>query len=61
MKELNYGTEYIYPHDCEGSFARQEYLPDGLQGKKYYDPAGNDREEALRRYLKSRWGDKYDY
>jgi putative ATPase len=61
MKELNYGTEYIYPHDCEGSFARQEYLPDGLQGKKYYDPAGNDREEAFRRYLKSRWGDKYDY
>lgn len=61
MKELNYGTEYIYPHDIEGSFARQEYMPDELKGTRYYSPKENDREEALRRYLKSRWGDKYDY
>lgn len=61
MKELNYGADYVYPHDEPGNFALQEYLPQELSGTKFYDPGHNDREEALRRYLKSRWGNKYDY
>ena len=61
MKELNYGADYIYPHSVPGSFALQEYLPAEISGKKFYDPGENERESALRRYLKSRWGDKYNY
>ena len=61
MKDLNYGAEYVYPHDAPGNFAEQEYLPESLAGTRFYDPGHNEREESLRRYLKSRWGDKYEY
>lgn len=61
MKDLNYGAEYVYPHDVPGNFAAQEYLPESLAGTRFYDPGHNEREESLRRYLKSRWGDKYEY
>ncbi|MDD4820460.1 MAG: replication-associated recombination protein A [Flavobacteriales bacterium] len=61
MKELNYGTEYVYPHDMPGSFAQQEYMPDDLHGKKFFEPGANEREESLRRFLRSKWGEKYNY
>ena len=61
MKDLNYGADYAYPHDSPGNFAWQEYLPAELTGKKFYDPGENDREAALRRYLRSKWGEKYGY
>lgn len=61
MKELNYGADYVYPHDMPGNFSPQEYMPDSLRGKKFYSPGGNDRESALARYLRGKWGDKYGY
>lgn len=61
MKELNYGADYVYPHDMPGNFSPQEYMPDALHGKKFYSPGENDRESALARYLKGKWGDKYGY
>lgn len=61
MKELNYGADYVYPHDMPGNFSPQEYMPDALRGKKFYSPGENDRESALARYLRSKWGDKYGY
>lgn len=61
MKALHYGADYVYPHDLPEHFALQEYLPEQIAGTKFYDPGPNDREEALRRYLKSRWGEKYHY
>jgi putative ATPase len=39
MKELGYGAGYRYAHDEPGAFAAGErYLPDGLPGKRYYEP-----------------------
>ena len=61
MKELNYGADYVYPHDMPGNFSPQEYMPDALRGKKFYSPGENDRESALVRYLRGKWGDKYGY
>ena len=61
MKELNYGADYVYPHDMPGNFSPQEYMPDALRGKKFYSPGENDRESALARYLRGKWGDKYGY
>lgn len=31
---------YLYPHDFPGARADQQYLPDGLVGKRYYRPRG---------------------
>ncbi|MDF2156999.1 replication-associated recombination protein A [Algoriphagus sp. CAU 1675] len=61
MKDLNYGKAYKYSHDFPGNFVRQEFLPDEIKNTKFYDPGENAREAELRRYLKSKWGDKYEY
>ena len=61
MKNMDYGKGYQYSHSYENNFSKQEYLPDAISGKKFYDPGKNAREEELRKFLKSRWGDKYNY
>jgi putative ATPase len=61
MKNMGYGKDYKYSHSYEGNFSEQEYLPDKIKGKKFYDPGKNAREEELRKFLKSLWRDKYDY
>ncbi len=61
MKQLDYGKHYKYSHSYKGNFSEQEYLPEKLSGKKFYDPGANPREEELRRFLKGKWGEKYDY
>lgn len=61
MKNMGYGRNYKYAHDYEGNFAQQEFLPDELSGTAFYEPGNNAREEELRKFLRSRWGDKYKY
>src|SRR5690606_5558956 len=41
MKELNYGTEYMYAHAYSGNFVDQEYMPEGLHDQKMYEPGKN--------------------
>ena len=59
MKNLDYGKGYEYSHDYEKNFSPQEYLPAPLAGTKFYEPGKNAREEELRNFLRSLWGDKY--
>jgi putative ATPase len=61
MKNLDYGKGYQYSHSHEGSFSLQEYLPKEIAGTPFYDPGKNAREEELRKFLRSLWGDKYGY
>ena len=61
MKGLGYGEEYQYAHDHLKSFAEMEFLPEGLEGQKFYEPGENTKEGQLRKFLKSRWGGKYNY
>lgn len=61
MKDLGYNKGYLYSHDFENNFAAQEYLPENISGKKFYDPGKNQREEELRRFLKEKWKNKYGY
>lgn len=61
MKEIGYGKGYDYDHSHESNFAGQEFLPESISGKRFYDPGKNPREEEIRRFLKSLWKDKYDY
>ncbi|GAA3645346.1 replication-associated recombination protein A [Microbacterium marinilacus] len=57
-KRLGHGKGYVYPHDSEVGVVAQQYLPDELRGRRYYDPKphGAEREvgarlEKLRRIL----------
>ncbi|WP_378177813.1 replication-associated recombination protein A [Aquimarina sp. SS2-1] len=61
MKELGYGEDYKYAHDHNNNFVMQEFLPESLKNTKLYEPGNNQRENSLRAFLKSRWGDKYNY
>lgn len=61
MKDLNYGSGYLYAHDFEGNFAAQEYLPEHLSGTTFYTPGNNDREKAIRNWLNKHWKGKYQY
>ncbi len=61
MKDLNYGKNYQYSHLGEGNFIEQEYLPEKLTGTAFYKPGNNARENELRKFLKERWKDKYNY
>lgn len=44
-KKLGYGVGYKYPHDYEGSWVKQQYLPDEIKHKKYYVPKENGKFE----------------
>jgi len=61
MKNLNYGKDYQYSHMGDGNFIPQEYLPEKIAGTKFYEPGNNAREQELRKFLKERWKDKYNY
>jgi putative ATPase len=61
MKKLGYGKDYQYSHLGEGNFMEQEYLPEKIAGTKLYNPGLNAREDELRKFLKQRWKDKYEY
>lgn len=61
MKEMGYHEGYKYAHDYEGNFTQQEYLPQGLEGTKFYEPGSTPREQETRNSLRNRWGQKYGY
>ena len=58
---LGHGKGYRYPHDFPHAVVGQQYLPDELEGSRYYRPSGNgfekqlaSRLEAVRRILEER-------
>ncbi len=55
MKELDYGKGYKYSHDYEEHFVEQDFLPEELEGRIYYDPTEIGREAELKRYLEKVW------
>jgi putative ATPase len=61
MKQIGYGKDYKYAHSFEGNFARQDFLPDEIKGKKFFEPGHNAREEEIRKKLQQWWGEWYDY
>jgi putative ATPase len=44
---LGFGLTYDYPHDFEGGWVAQQYLPDGLVGSVFFDPSSYGRERAM--------------
>ena len=44
-KKLGHGKGYIYPHSFASNWVPQQYLPDKLVGKQYFQPKGNSKIE----------------
>lgn len=60
-KRLGHGKGYAYPHDNEHGIVPQQYLPDELDGRRYYRPKNlgaerdiSSRLERIRRILDGR-------
>jgi len=60
MKELGYSDNYKYAHDYNNNFVEQEFLPESLEGQRFYDPGDNKHESEIRKRLTSQWK-KYNY
>jgi putative ATPase len=58
MKDLGYGKEYKYPHDFADGFVPENYFPDTLGRRKYYEPSGAGHEKVIGDRLKAWWGGK---
>ncbi|MCM5661740.1 replication-associated recombination protein A [Galbibacter mesophilus] len=61
MKDLGYGEDYKYSHAYQNNFVEQEFLPKEIEKTSFYEPGNNQRENAIREFLKRRWKDKYGY
>ncbi len=61
MKSLDHGKDYQYAHDHPNQFVDMEFLPEALKGFRFYEPGENTKENQTRKFLKSRWKDKYGY
>jgi putative ATPase len=47
-KDLGRGIDYLYPHNYENGWVRQQYLPDRIKNKQYYQPKKTGKfEQAL--------------
>ena len=48
MKNLDYGKNYRYAHNEEGAYAAgEQYLPDGLEEVKFYEPTNRGLEGKI--------------
>ncbi len=51
MKDEGYGRGYAYDHDAEEAFSGQDYFPEALGRKQFYDPPERGFEREIRKRL----------
>ena len=61
MKKLGYGTNYQYAHDFPGNFVRQQFRPDDLKDRQFWQPCHNPSEDVMLQRHLSRWQDGKTY
>ena len=49
--DLGRGTGYRYAHDYPGHYVRQQYLPDELVGRRFFEPGENGYEQEIKKYM----------
>lgn len=56
MKNLGYGADYKYAHNYPGNFVRQQFLPDALEGQRFWNHCDNPAENRSAELQRARWG-----
>ena len=51
-KTLGHGKGYVYPHDDPAGWVPQQYLPESVRGRRYYDPSSHGAEAAVRERMR---------
>lgn len=44
------GQHYLYPHDYKWHYVNQQYLPDNIKDRKYYEFGDNKNEQSFKEY-----------
>ena len=57
MEELGYHEGYRYSHDFPNHFVKQQYMPDELQGHRFWHPQGSPQEQKMLDWMHKLWGD----
>ena len=57
MEELGYHEGYRYSHDFPNHFVKQQYMPDELQGHRFWHPQGSPQEQKMLDWMRKLWGD----
>ena len=60
MKDLGYSDGYKYPHDFQGHFTPQQYMPDALQNERLWHAQHSPAEEKLYERMVNYWGKRYE-
>ena len=50
-EKLGHGLGYKYAHDYPNHYVTQQYLPDGMEGMKFYEPSENGYEKKIREHM----------
>ncbi len=50
-KQLGHGSGYLYAHDYPNHYVKQQYLPDGMTGTRFYEPTENGYERQIQRRM----------
>ncbi len=53
MKDLGYSKNYVYAHDAPDAFSAEHYLPDQIQGERFYEPTERGYEARLKERLEA--------
>jgi putative ATPase len=51
MKDMGFGQAYQYPHNFEGNYVVEDYLPEKLVGSRFYEPSESGWEKTLKERL----------
>jgi len=50
--KMGRGTGYKYAHDYPNHYVKQQYLPDGLTDRVFYEPSENGYEKKIREHMR---------
>ena len=59
MKELDYGKDYKYAHDFEDNFVEDNFFPEQLKQKKFWEPQNNAAESKIMEWMKRLWKSRF--
>ncbi len=59
MKELDYGKNYKYAHDYENNFVEDNFFPEQLKQKKFWEPQNNAAENKIVEWMKRLWKNRF--
>ncbi len=53
QRDMGHGRAYKYPHDYEGHYVPEAYLPDEIRGARFYEPSASGFEASMKQRLRA--------